>query len=362
MAAVNEYKCPNCSGAVTFDSGIQKMKCPYCDAEFEISAVVEYQKEQAEPVADKFGWADSEGGDWGSGELDALAVNSCSSCGAEIVADKNTVATVCPYCGNTQIVRARLTDMLKPDYVIPFKLDKKAAAAALKKFQQKKRLLPKFFEQQSRVDSITAIYVPFWLFDADTTANIRYRAAKLKHWSDSSYNYTRTSYYSCVRNGSLGFKHVPVDGSEKMDDAYMDAIEPFDYGQMVEFSSAYLSGYLAEKYDVDADQSKLRANQRIKQTVEAEFRKTVSGYNSVTSESSSVQFSGGTVHYALFPVWMLNTKYNGEMYTFAMNGQTGKLIGKLPVDKGRYFGYLGGIAGIIGGIATAVLFLLRGLL
>jgi hypothetical protein len=147
-----------------------------------------------------------------------------------------------------------------------------------------------------------------------------------------------------------------------MDDAYMDAIEPFDYTQMVDYASAYLSGYLADKYDVDAEQSKLRANDRIKQTVETEFRKTVSGYSTVNAEDSSVQFSGGTVRYALFPVWMLNTKYNGEMYTFAMNGQTGKLIGKLPVDKGRFFGYLGGITGIIGGIATALIFLLRGVL
>jgi predicted RNA-binding Zn-ribbon protein involved in translation (DUF1610 family) len=335
------------------------MKCPYCDAEFEISAVAEYQKEQAAPATDKFGWTQGGGGDWESGALDALAVNSCSSCGAEIVGDKNTVATVCPYCGNTHIVQARVTDMLKPDYVIPFKLDKKAAKAALQKFQAKKRLLPKFFEQESRMDSITAIYVPFWLFDADTAAHIRYKAAKVRHWSDSSYNYTKTSYYSCIRDGSLGFKHVPVDGSEKLDDAYMDSIEPYDYTKMVDFSSAYLSGYLADKYDVDAEQSKLRANKRIKKTVEAEFRKTVSGYSSVTPQSSSVQFSGGTVHYALFPVWMLNTKYNGEMYTFAMNGQTGKLIGKLPVDKGRFFGYFGGIAAIIGGISTALLFVLR---
>jgi predicted RNA-binding Zn-ribbon protein involved in translation (DUF1610 family) len=338
------------------------MKCPYCDAEFEISAVEEYQKELAAAGTDKFGWIERESESFESGELDALAVNSCSSCGAEIVADKNTVATVCPYCGNTQIVQARLTDMLKPDYVIPFKLDKKAAKAALEKFQAKKRLLPKFFKQESRIDSITAIYVPFWLFDADTTANIRYKASKVTRWSDSSYNYTKTSYFSCVRAGSLDFKNVPVDGSQKMDDTYMDSIEPFDYKQMVDFSSAYLSGYLAEKYDVDAEQGKPRANERIKKTVESEFRKTVSGYSTVTPESSMVQFSGGTVHYALLPVWMLNTKYNGQMYTFALNGHSGKLIGKLPVDSGRYFGFFGGITGAIGGLCTIILLILRSVL
>jgi predicted RNA-binding Zn-ribbon protein involved in translation (DUF1610 family) len=339
------------------------MKCPYCDAEFEVSALEEYQKELAEPVTDKFGWEkygpESSRGDWESGELDALAVNACSSCGAEIVGDKNTVATVCPYCGNTQIVQARVTDMLKPDYVIPFKLDKKAAIAALKKFQAKKRLLPKFFEQKNRIESITGIYVPFWLFDADTTAHIRFKATRVSHSSDSKYNYTRTSYFSCIRDGSLGFKHVPVDGSEKMDDAYMDAIEPYDYTQMVDFFTAYLSGYLANKYDVTPETSKLRANKRIKKTVEVEFQKTVSGYTSVTPQSSGVQFSGGTVRYALFPVWMLNTSYQGKMYTFAMNGQTGKLIGKLPLDKGRYWANLAGITAVIGGIATALLVALR---
>jgi hypothetical protein len=255
-----------------------------------------------------------------------------------------------------------VTDVLKPDYVIPFKLDKKAAKEALQKFQNKKRLMPKFFTQESRIDSITGIYVPFWLFDADTKSHIRYNATKVKHWSDSKHDYTQTGHYSCVRSGALGFKHVPVDGSEKMDDAYMDAIEPFDYTQLVDFSTAYLAGFLADKYDVDAETSKSRANDRIKKTVEAEFLKSVSGYNSVTPASASVQFSGGTVRYALLPVWMLNTSYNGQMYTFAMNGQTGKLIGKLPVDKGRFWAYLCGITGIIGCLLTALLFVLRNVL
>ncbi|GHV19925.1 hypothetical protein FACS189494_02650 [Spirochaetia bacterium] len=363
MADINEYKCPNCSGVVKFNSGIQKMKCEFCDTEFELSALEQYQKELTEPKTDKFGWekygAASGSGGWESGELDAMTVNSCSSCGAEIVGDKNTVATICPYCGNTQIVQARVTDMLKPDYVIPFKLDKKAAKAALKKFYAKKRLLPKFFEQENHIDSITAIYVPFWLFDADTTVHIHYNATKVTHSSDSSYNYTKTGHYSCVRDGSLSFKRIPVDGSKKMDDTYMDSIEPFDYTQMKEFSSAYLSGYLADKYDVDAEQSKPRANERIKESVETEFRKTLSGYTSVAVANTRIQFSGGTVHYALLPVWMLNTKYQGQMYAFAMNGQTGKLIGKLPVGKGRFWGYFGGIAGIIGGIATALMVALR---
>ncbi|MDR0814606.1 MAG: hypothetical protein LBN37_02515 [Bacteroidales bacterium] len=361
--AIQEYKCPNCSGAVSFDSGVQKMKCPYCDAEFEIGALQDCQKEVAEQKPDVFGW-EKYGSQSGTDsietdELDALASNSCPSCGAEIIGDKNTVATVCPYCGNTQIVRERVKDMLKPDFVIPFKLDKKAAKAALVKFQQGKRLLPSLFQSESRLDSITALYVPFWLFDAGADAQIRYKATKIATWADSDYTYTRTSFYTVLRNGALEFQKVPVDGSEKMDDVYMDSIEPFNYAEMVPFNTAYLSGYLAEKFDVDAEAALPRANERIKKTVEDEFRKTVSGYATVTTESAAVQVPKGTVHYALFPVWMLNTKYQGQIYTFAMNGQTGKLIGKLPLDKGKYRKYLFGITAVAGCILTLVFTLLK---
>jgi DNA-directed RNA polymerase subunit RPC12/RpoP len=357
--AIQEYKCPNCSGAVSFDSGAQKMKCPYCDAEFEIGALQDYQKEVTEQKEDVYGWEKYGVDGLGTEELDALASNSCPSCGAEIIGDKNTVATVCPYCGNTQIVRERVKDMLKPDFVIPFKLDKKAAKTALEKFQQGKKLLPSLFKSESHMDSITALYVPFWLFDAGANAQIRYKATKTRVWSDSNYYYTKTNFYSVVRNGTLAFQKVPVDGSEKMDDIYMDSIEPFNYNEMQPFNTAYLSGYLAEKFDVNAEAAMPRANERIKATIEDEFRKSVTGYQTVTKENASVQVPKGDVHYALFPVWMLNTKYQGQIYTFAMNGQTGKLIGKLPMDKGKYKKYLFGITAVAGCILTIVLTLLK---
>ncbi|MDR0497991.1 MAG: hypothetical protein LBH42_10275, partial [Treponema sp.] len=269
---IKEYKCPNCGGAVKFDLSIQSMKCPYCDAEFEIAALEEYQKELTTSTKDHYGWSAGEAGHaWEAVELDDLSQCACPSCGAELLGDKNTVATVCPNCGNTQIVSRRLTGFLKPDYVIPFKLDKKMAVEALKNFYRGKRLLPNFFKDENRINSIQGVYLPFWLFDAKARGHIRYKATKTKTWSDSNYTYTKTDHYSVVRDGSLEFEKIPVDGSEKMDDNYMDAIEPFDYSQLADFQSAFLSGFLAEKYDVDAEKSKDRAGRRIKTTVETEF-------------------------------------------------------------------------------------------
>ena len=206
--------------------------------------------------------------------------------------------------------------------------------------------MPKVFADENHIDEVKGVYVPFWLFDADADAQIRYKATKTRHWSDSRYNYTETSFFSVTRDGSIGFERVPVDGSSKIDDTLMESLEPFDFKDAVDFQTAYLAGYLADKYDVDAEQSIERANERIKRSTEDAFRSTVTGYTSVIAENTNVQLQNGQAKYALYPVWLLNTTWNGQKYTFAMNGQTGKLVGGLPMDKGAYNKYFAGTLAI----------------
>jgi len=357
---VKEYKCPNCGGAVQFDSSSQNMKCPFCDAEFEMAKLEDYQKELAAIKGDTYTWDKETPADsWDSLEQDCLSTGSCPSCGAELIGDANTIATICPCCGNTQIVVKRLSGLLKPEFLIPFKLDKNAATDALKNFYKGKKLLPDCFQKGNKINEIQGVYLPFWLYDAETTGHIRYKATKTKSWSDSSYNYTQTDFYSITRDGTLGFEKVPVDGSERMDNNYMDAIEPFDYATLKEFQSAFLSGFLAEKYDMDSNQCMERAGKRMKASVETEFRKTVTGYSTVSVESSTIDVNGKKISYSLFPVWILNTKYNKENYLFLMNGQSGRLVGKLPVDKAKFWKFLLMYAGIIGGVCTVITQLLR---
>ena len=358
---IKQYKCPNCGGAVKFDSSAQKMKCPYCDAEFEMAGLEDYNKELAVQAKDGVGWAGQTGAvqAWENPELDDLASGACPSCGAELLGDQNTIAMVCPCCGNAQIVKQRLTGLLKPDSLIPFQLDKKAAVEALKKFYQGKRLLPDLFKEENRVNNIQGVYLPFWLFDAQARGHIRYRATRTKAWSDANYNYTKTDFYSVVRDGSMDFEKIPVDGSEKMDDSFMDAIEPFDYAQMKGFESAFLAGYLAEKYDVDAEKSRERAGLRIRSTMETEFAQSVTGYTSIIPESSSIDVESGKVSYSLFPAWILNTKYKKKDYLFVMNGQTGLLAGRLPADLGKSWKYRLMFTGIFGAVLTLIIQALR---
>lgn len=362
MNTLQEYKCPCCGGAIAFDSAAQRMKCPYCDTEFDMAALAGYDEALKNEQPDDMQWETNAGGQWQQGEEDGLRSYVCKSCGGEIIGDETTAATACPFCGNPVVMMGQFSGALRPDYVIPFKLDKKAAKEALTKHYGGKKLLPKVFKDQNHIDEVKGVYVPFWLFDADVDANVRYKATRTRIWSDSNYNYTETSYYSVTRGGNIGFERVPVDGSSKMADDLMESIEPFDFSDAVDFQTAYLAGYMADKYDVDAEQSIERANTRIKKSTEEAFAATVNDYGSVTPEASNIRLYNGKAKYALYPVWLLNTTWKGEKYIFAMNGQTGKLVGDLPLDKSAYkkwlFGLFGSVSAAVFGLSYLLWFLM----
>lgn len=356
--ALQEYKCPCCGGGIEFNSEIQKMKCPYCDTEFEMDTLRSFDEELKNDAPDEMKWETTAGSMWSEEESSKMRAYSCKSCGGEIIGEDTTGAMACPYCGNPVVMMEQFSGTLKPDYIIPFKLDKQAAMDRYNKHLSGKKLLPKVFKEHSHIEEIKGVYVPFWLFDAKSNARMRYKATKISSWSDSKYNYTRTDYFNVIRGGDVEFEHVPVDGSSKMDDTLMEALEPFDFKDAVSFQTAYLAGYVADKYDVDADASINRANTRVKTSTEIAFRNTVTGYSSVNTEYSTVRLSNGKAQYALYPVWLMNTNWNGNQYVFAMNGQTGKFVGDLPCDKSlaskAFFKACG--------IATAVVFAIQALI
>ncbi|MBP5303321.1 MAG: hypothetical protein J6Z00_00285 [Clostridia bacterium] len=349
MSELLEYKCPSCGGAIEFDTASQQMKCPYCRTEFAVESVKQYDEALKQQQGENIQW-NSQAAEFISADESGMRSYRCQSCGGEVIGDETMAASSCPYCGNPIVVIEQFAGMLKPDVVIPFKLDKEAAKTALRNHYNGKRLLPKFFKSENHLDEIRGIYVPFGLFNADANANIDYRCTKVRTWSDSRYNYTETSYYSALRAGSLAFDNIPVDGSEKMPDDLMESIEPYNYKDAVDFQTAYLSGFLADKYDVGAEESIPRANNRIRTSAAEVFRSTVTGYTTVTPTTTNVQTTSTEVHYALLPVWILNTSWKDKKYMFAMNGQTGKFVGDLPCDKGlwwRWFGIYSGIASVI---------------
>ena len=359
MAQLQEYKCPACGGALEFNAGIQKVKCPYCDTVFDVETLKAYDAELKKEKHEEKQWERRQNeNEWKDGETDGILIYTCSSCGGEIVADQSTGASSCPFCGNPVIMTRQFAGDLRPDYVIPFKLDKNAARAAFSRHLKGKRLLPKLFKDQHHIEEIKGVYVPFWLYDADAQADLRYRATRVRTWRDSRYNYTETSYFSVTRSGNIQFSRVPVDGSTKMADDLMESLEPFDFNQAVDFQTAYLSGYLADRYDVSAQDCSIRANSRIRKSTEEAFASTIRGYATVVPEGGNVQINAGVTKYALYPVWLLTTVWKGKPYLFAMNGQTGKMVGDLPMDRGAYWRWFGGLAAAFSAAAFAVCWLI----
>ena len=244
---------------------------------------------------------------------------------------------------------------LRPDFILPFRLTKDDAVQALRAHYKGKPFLPKSFTSANHIEQIQGVYVPFWLFDGGAEGSASYRASNTSVYETGDYEVTETMHYDVFRAGSIAFEKIPVDASSKMPDDHMDSIEPFDYTQMQPFSTAYLPGYLADKYDVSVDDSRDRADAHCRETLAQALRDTVTGYGTCIPEHEDISLHRGKVHYALLPVWMLSTKWNGESFLFAMNGQTGKLVGDLPTDRGRYWGTFGAIAGVVTVALTVIL-------
>lgn len=337
---LEQFKCPNCSGDVTFNSSMQKMACPFCDCEFDIGVVKELS--QIEDLKD-FEFEEytisSGSGDWKEEEKSKIKAYTCNSCGGEVVTEDVTVASKCPYCDSPIVVSSDLQGVLRPDIVIPFKLEKLEAVERLKNFCNGKKLLPNFFLDENRIEEIQGVYVPFWVFSLDVNSQSTFNANKVHTWMDSNYTYTQTKTYLAYRDGTAIFGKIPADASMKMDDAMMDSIEPFNYQDAVDFNSGYLSGYVAQKYDVPSKDVESRIRHRITNTMQNLFRNSIHGYSSVSNKTIHFDASNIKIEYALLPVWILNTKYKEKVYTFAMNGQTGKFVGKLPIDDSKVTKY-----------------------
>ena len=341
------------------------MYCHSCDNTFPVDALMEAAQIQVENTTDEqMQWEMPKEQTFDEGESASLRAYHCQTCGAEIVADEVTAATECVYCGNPTIMPGVLSGVYRPEGVLPFRKTKEQAQQAFRNHCKGKRLLPKGFADNSRVEKITGVYVPFWLFKCDAEADMTYRATRVRTSREGQWEVIRTAHFLLRRGGRVKFKEVPVDGSSKMDDALMESIEPFDAAQVKDFTIAYLSGYQAQRYDVGAEDCRKRANDRIRASVKALMDGTVMGYTTATPQNTQIQMEHGNVKQVLMPVWLLNTRWKDQVFTFAMNGQTGQFIGDLPTDKSKFWKWLLGVFGGVfaGGYGIMYLLVMMGVL
>jgi len=331
--AVVSYKCPNCGGALSFDPETQKLTCSYCLSAFEQDEIENLTKQHTYDTPGKEIVEDASDAAYydikGSANL-----YTCPSCGAQVITEPNTSATNCYYCHNPITFTKQLSDEFKPSKVIPFQKSKDQAVETFLHWCKRKKFLPDDFSSPNQLENIAGLYIPYWLVDCDTRGHLRGTGKKISSWRQGDYRYTKTDIYSVSRAAQMSFTYLPHDASSKADDQIMESIAPFNYEDLKDFSYSYLSGFMSEKYDVTKEQVYPLIKSRVEDAVTRELRSSVTGYTSTSIASTHVQFDHTRFHYTLMPVWMLTYFYKDKTYMFAMNGQTGKTFGSLPVcDK-----------------------------
>jgi DNA-directed RNA polymerase subunit RPC12/RpoP len=353
---VVQYKCPNCGADMAFDSTTGMLHCDSCGRNDNIESMPK-QNEAANDqnttnnnTTSSSSFSGHEG--FNKEDTESLLFNEnevnlyhCKNCGAELITDKDTTATTCSFCGAGIVLGDRLTGSKAPAKVIPFSINKQQAQEAFRKWCKKGLLTPKGFMTANRIKSITGLYVPFWLYDLNGRGEVEAECTKVRKYTQGDYIYTETKHFRVYRKVDLNYLKVPVDASEKMNDNLMDKLEPYQYTNLKDFNMPYLAGYIAEKYNYDDKELFPRVQSRVSGYVDSYIHSTISGYDTTRFTYKDIHVQEKHADYVLLPVWMVCYDYKQSEHTFAMNGQTGKIVGTPPLSKGKIAAWFGGISG-----------------
>lgn len=312
---VLDHKCPSCGSPLKFNPKDQNWTCNYCNSAFTLDNLIKSKSIKEVIFNNKFS-----------------DVYNCPDCGAAVVTDKYTSATSCVYCGNVALIKAKLSNEFKPDKILPFKIDKNDVIDIFQKYQKKNPFMPKLFNKKENIEKITGIYVPFWLINSRVNAKYELLATLIREWSVKNDNVVDKSVFELKREAILEFNDIPLDGSVRFNDDMMHSLEPFDFDELKDFNYAYLSGFLAEIYDSKPEEKLKEIEDVIKSSTEKLLKEREHGYNSLTFKNKHIDVNIATAKYALLPVWMVNVTYNNKKYLLAVNGQTGKMIGNVPLN------------------------------
>lgn len=354
MATV-AYKCPNCASPLTYDGASGKMICAACDSQF-AQEDIEILNAPEDGSTIDFSTPTAQ---YSAADAAQMQAYHCKSCGAELITEGTTTATECPYCGSPTILPDRIDGGIRPEMVVPFVITKAQVQQAFEDYFKGKKLLPNIFKKDNQIAEMRKLYVPYWLFDCDASGDVVYNAEKRHTRRTGEWEVTTTEHYLVRRTGSMHFENIPVDGSEKMDNRITESLEPYDLTKAVPFQPTVLSGAMADHADVDAVECESRAILRVESSMINSLRNTVRGYDSVSVRSKNISASGGKVTPVLMPVWLITTKKDDKVYTFAINGQTGELTCDVPTDKAKAFLWGAGVFAGVMGVASLALYLLK---
>lgn len=346
------YRCANCGGALEYSVEKNKMICEHCESEFEVDEVNDSEfKRKAEQAINSVNETKDDTVKMEpqfAGESMKMNIVKCTSCGAELAANENEVATFCAYCGQPTVVWDRVEEVLKPEYLIPFEIQQCDAERIIRDTLNRGFFVPKEIKN-FQVEKLRGIYVPFWLMNFDYEDNQYWK------YSKKSGKTTVTRYVNIW--GKCQFHDVTVDASSKLNDSSSQRLEPYDMRQRIPFNAMYLSGFYADKFDQTAEQLKSVGFSRVKVLFDDKMKEAAK-HGNAKLYLSSPQCQMTEKHYALLPAWFLSFKYDNMPYTIMVNGQTGKMVGAVPFVKSKVTAVFASLAVLFSAICVPVLTLL----
>lgn len=354
--AVISFKCPNCDGELVFEPSTQKYECPYCGSDFTQEQMDEmYPQEQPsrESVTADFDGENTEDQQVKEEQKDqsGAVIYTCPSCGAEIITDETTAATFCYYCHNPVVLSGRLSGEYLPQWILPFSIDRKKAEQIFLEAMRKKKFVPKGFFDKKQIELLSGVYFPYWMVDWKGEGRLEAKATKVRVWRRGNTEYTETRFYKLYRSGDMAFPWISRNALRKANKKLVEGVQPYDVENAKEFSMGYLSGFQAEKRDMEREEFQQEIREDVKSYGEKLLKSTADGYTTVVVQDSEIRTQEEKWEYALVPAWVITYRgHNGKTYYYAINGQTGKVCGELPIDRKKVT--------IFSGILFAVVFLL----
>ena len=336
--------CKNCSHALVFNPESQLLECSYCGGSFRPDEIESEAKEYRQDLK-----AESMNEVYGT-EIEKFMdcyVYSCSECGGEIIVNGTEASTTCVYCGNPNVVFSRIARQKCPEYVLPFSVTKEQAIELVRGKIGKGFFIPKQIKEFSP-ECVRGIYVPYWIVNA-TFSN-----AVIVYGKTGWGKYAEVNHYG--RAGDLELKNFPVDASRALSDESSSKLEPFDLSHLKPFDEDYLAGFYSNVSDVTYGDVKNAVFKRAQKYFDEEVQDNVSAEKTKILHSCPSLKLDNDMVYAMMPVWFITLKHKRKHVTILVNGDTGKVVCGIPLDKSRFYPILFGLGILLTAAAFALFY------
>ncbi|HVF66165.1 MAG TPA: hypothetical protein VM914_00780 [Pyrinomonadaceae bacterium] len=351
---VRRFRCPGCGADLQFAPEGGCLTCPYCGRQEQIAPAADSVEERS--YEDYLRLHADQMGTLAAGALEV----ACQTCGATVTFTPPMVAGECDFCGSPIVAQPRDADpIVAPEGVLPFKVTQSQAGDAIRGWLGSLWFAPNALKNMARQEGVGGVYIPFWTYDAYTQSD--YEGQRGEHYYvTESYTETdaqgntvtktrqvqHTNWHNASGTVERWLDDILVAATKTITPARLAALEPWDLGELTAYDPAYLSGYKAQRYQVDLAEGFELAKGTAAPVIESDVRKDIGGDEQRVTRVSTA-YSAITFKHLLLPVYVGAYRFNDKVFQIAVNGRTGEVQGERPYSALKIFFFVLTIVAIL---------------